>query len=194
MIHIIFLASGSSRRFGTNKLLYELDGKPIFRYGLDLLRDLTLSRVDCTATVVSRYAEIRAAAEQAGLRAVDSPQSEQGISYSIRAGLEALPALQPEDFLLFLVADQPRLTRETIDRMIDAARPGVLLGMAVWKDQAGNPAFFSALLFDELYALSGDCGGRAVIRRHEADCLRIPVTDPRELSDVDTPATLQNID
>lgn len=193
MIHIIFLASGSSRRFGTNKLLYELDGKPIFRYGLELLRDLIRSRPDCTATVVSRYAEIRAAAEQAGLRAVDSPQSELGISHSIRAGLDALPALQPEDFLLFLVADQPRLTRETINRMIDAAYPGVLLGTAVWENQVGNPAFFSASLFDELYALSGDCGGRAVIRRHEADCLRIPVTDPRELSDIDTPAALRNM-
>ena len=194
MIHILFLASGGSRRFGSNKLLYELNGKPIFRYGLDLLRDLTRSRTECTATVVSRYAEIRAAAEQAGLRAVDSPQSERGISYSIRAGLDSLPALQPEDFLLFLVADQPRLMRETIDRMIAAARPGVLLGTAVWENQAGNPAFFSASLFDELYALPGDCGGRAVIRRYEADCLRIPVTDPRELSDVDTPAALQNID
>ena len=37
MIHIIYMAAGNSRRFGSNKLLYELDGKPMNRHLLDHL-------------------------------------------------------------------------------------------------------------------------------------------------------------
>ena len=35
MIHIIYMAAGNSRRFGSNKLFYELDRKPMYRHLLD---------------------------------------------------------------------------------------------------------------------------------------------------------------
>ena len=37
MIHIIYMAAGNSRRFGSNKLFYELDGKPMYRHMLERL-------------------------------------------------------------------------------------------------------------------------------------------------------------
>ena len=40
MIHIIYMAAGNSRRFGSNKLLYELDGKPMYRHLLDHLVEI----------------------------------------------------------------------------------------------------------------------------------------------------------
>ena len=39
-IGIIMLAAGNSRRFGSNKLLYEIQGKPMFCYILDTLYDV----------------------------------------------------------------------------------------------------------------------------------------------------------
>ena len=113
MKHILFFASGNSRRFGENKLLHVLNGKPLYRHGLDMLAELVRGRADCTLTVVSRYAAVRAGAEALGVRAVDSPESEKGLSYTIRAGLDAL-TLQDGDFIVFVVADQPYLTAETV--------------------------------------------------------------------------------
>lgn len=40
MIHIIYMAAGNSRRFGGNKLFYELDGKPMYRHLLDHLIEI----------------------------------------------------------------------------------------------------------------------------------------------------------
>ena len=57
-IHIIYLAAGSSRRFGSNKLLWEYEGRPLYRHGLDRLIEMSSDRDDCTLTVVSRYDEI----------------------------------------------------------------------------------------------------------------------------------------
>ena len=40
MIHIIYMAAGNSRRFGSNKLFYELNGKPMYRHLLDHLIEI----------------------------------------------------------------------------------------------------------------------------------------------------------
>ena len=40
MIHIIYMAAGNSRRFGSNKLFYELDGKPMYRHLLERLVEI----------------------------------------------------------------------------------------------------------------------------------------------------------
>ena len=36
-IALIMLAAGNSRRFGSNKLLYEIEGKPMYRHILEKL-------------------------------------------------------------------------------------------------------------------------------------------------------------
>ena len=178
--HIIYLAAGSGSRFGSNKLLCPLEGKPLFRHGLDTLAGLVRARKDCDLTIVSRYGPVLEAAQAAGARAVDSPDSARGLSFTIRAGLSALSPISPEDFLLFAAADQPRLGSGTAARLLDAARPG----------QPGNPVLFSAALLPELEALTGDQGGRVVLRRHWDLCVLIPVEDPLELADADTPEAL----
>ena len=115
--HIIYLAAGSGSRFGSNKLLCPLEGKPLFRHGLDTLAGLVRARKDCDLTIVSRYGPVLEAAQAAGTRAVDSPDSARGLSFTIRAGLSALSPISPEDFLLFAAADQPRLGSGTAARL-----------------------------------------------------------------------------
>ena len=141
--HLIYLAAGSGRRFGGNKLLYPLEGRPLFSYGLETLRRAVELRPQCDLTVVSRYPQILEAARAAGVRAVDSPQSVGGISHTIRAALDALPPVSGEDFLFFAVADQPWLEADTLLRLVDAARPGVPGGTAAFGARVGSPTFFS---------------------------------------------------
>ena len=117
--HILYLAAGSGSRFGSNKLLCPLEGKPLFRHGLDTLAGLVRARKDCDLTVVSRYGPVLEAAQAAGARAVDSPDSARGLSFTIRAGLSALAPIPAEDFLLFAAADQPRLGSGTAARLLD---------------------------------------------------------------------------
>lgn len=185
MKHIVYLAAGSSRRFGENKLLRELDGKPLYRHGLDRLAALVSARHDCDLTVVTRFRAIRETARALGVRETDSPESEKGLSYTIRAGLDAVGALAADDFLLFVVADQPWLTEETFARLLDAAKPGVEVACAAYGERQGNPMLFAAALAPELRALSGDHGGRSVARLHRL--LPVQIDDPRELCDIDAP-------
>lgn len=188
MTHILYLAAGSGRRFGSNKLLYPVEGKPLFAHGLDTLAAVAGEREDCTLTAVSRYPEILTAARNAGAFAVDSPESEKGLSYTIRAGILSLPKLAETDFLLFAVADQPWLKGETVRRLLDAARPGVWAASVCFGERRGNPTLFSASLIPELLSLQGDEGGRTILRRDPEKVLPVPVTEERELWDIDWPA------
>ena len=159
--HLIYLAAGSGRRFGGNKLLYPLEGRPLFSYGLETLRRAVELRPQCELTVVSRYPQILEAARAAGGRAVDSPQSAGGISYTIRAALDALPPVSGEDFLFFAVADQPWLEADTLLRLVDAARPGVPGGTVAFGERVGSPTFFSGALLPEAVRPHRRPGGAA---------------------------------
>ena len=172
MTHLIYLAAGASRRFGADKLLADYNDKPLFLHGLQTLAAACAGRSDAL-----------------GARAVPSAHSLQGQSYSIRAGLDAVGPLEAEDFLLFAVADQPRLRAGTVRRFLDLARPGTWAATAACGDRVGNPGLFCAALVPALQDLQGDRGGRAVLNRHPERLLRV-ACEPQELRDIDTPADL----
>ena len=102
-------------------------------------------------------------------------------------GVDALD-LQQTDFILCAAADQPYLSVQTVLRLLDAARPGVACARVCWGEQRGNPALFSAALAPALRALTGDEGGRVLLRR--GDCVPVFAASARELWDVDTKAQL----
>ncbi len=182
--HILYLASGSSRRFGSNKLLYELNGKPMFLHGLEMLRKVAEKREDCTLTVVSRYEAIRETAERMGVRSVDPPDSEKGVSYTIKAGIAARK-VEKGDYLLFVVADQPWLTAGSVEKLLDLADGKTECASLCFGDRPGNPALFSSSLVPELMALEGDKGGRSVLKRH--GCIFVSAESAKELEDLDIP-------
>ena len=101
MIHIIYMAAGNSRRFGSNKLFYELDGKPMYRHLLERLIEIKdrynkLKNAESNnpvidITVVTRYREILDYCSSIpDCHAVLSSDSEKGISYTIKAGIMAV--------------------------------------------------------------------------------------------------------
>lgn len=191
MNHLIVLAAGSSRRFGGNKLLAPLNGRPLYAWGLATLDEVCRERKDCTLTVVSRYPEIRKAAQAMGAQAVDSPDSEKGQAYSIHAGLQALGRVEEGDFFLFLPADQPWITPKTISRLLDAASLDTWTATAAFGERVGTPTLFSARLLPDLLALEGDRGGRKLMGRPGEPCLVIQAGSERELDDVDFPEQLK---
>lgn len=184
---MIYLAAGSSRRFGSNKLYHEIAGKPMFQYGLDMLCRVLEERRDTTLVAVTNYDLIKDYVQrqketwQERIRAVDSPYSEEGISRSIRAGLENPDA----DYYLFCVADQPCLLARTVLELIRRSTEGSYAGGYIeWNGIGGNPAIFSRDLLPELLALQGDKGGKSILK-NRTDICRVTAGSAQELKDLD---------
>lgn len=183
--HIIYMASGNARRFGSNKLLEEFNGKPLYLHTLELLAELAEDEENRTLTVVSRYEPIRHKAAEMGIRAVDCPESQLGASFTIKAGIHSIADIQEDDYLLFVVADQPFLRKDTLETLMRLANGSTVTARLSAAGTPGNPVLFSASLLPELLALEGDTGGGAVAKRHS--CTLVEAKNSAELQDMDAP-------
>ena len=196
-IAMIMLAAGNSRRFGANKLLYEVDGIPMYRHVLGQLiqvkRQLeeglkrtytgNLPDIKCRIAVVTQYDSIAETAVEQGIQVLYNPHPEKGISSSLRIGLNAnLDA----DAVLFTVSDQPWLTCDTICKLIQTfLDSGKEIAGISCQGKMGNPCIFSKKYYEELLSLEGDKGGKRVIMKHLEDTCIYEVNDARELEDID---------
>ena len=199
MIHIIYMAAGNSRRFGSNKLFYELDGKPMYRHLLDHFVEIkdryNKLKSDSPAidiTVVTRYREILDYCSSIpDCHAVLSPDSEKGISYTIKAGIMAVQEQKKtgmQDYYMFAVADQPYLKSQSMIKLIGKVlenKGNIRLTFSLrCGDAVGNPCVFHSSLISQLLSLEGDKGGRSVAKKY--DCVYVDIADERELMDIDT--------
>lgn len=182
----VITAAGFSKRFGGNKLLAQLNGKSIIRHTLDAIPPELFS---CVA-VVTQYCEIAEIAEEYGFMTVFNDTPEQGISSSVKLGVCALAGC---DAIMFTVADQPMLKKESIrnevsffllhrDNIVAAAHNG----------KRGNPCIFPGEFFCELTALQGDIGGSAVIKKH-MDRLLLFELEKEQLADIDDKSDLLDL-
>ena len=183
---LILLAAGLSRRFGPeNKLLWELEGRPLYRHTLDKLEQLQAP--DTRLLVMTNTPEIQAWCQSRKIPWGESPEADRGISHTIRA---ALALAGDTEAYVFFVADQPRLELKTIRRLLSACEAKkALVGCLVCGERRGNPVWFSAPLGPELEQLTGDTGGRAVLKRHWDRAVTLEA-DRTELEDVDLPPCL----
>lgn len=209
MIHIIYMAAGNSRRFGSNKLFYELDGKPMYRHLLERLveikdrynklkkagkkiKNAESNNPVIDITVVTRYREILDYCSSIpDCHAVLSPDSEKGISYTIKAGIMAVQEQKKtgmQDYYMFAVADQPYLKSQSVIKLIDKVlenKWNMRLAFSLrCGDAVGNPCVFHSSLIPQLLSLEGDKGGRSVAKKY--DCVYVDIADERELMDIDT--------
>ncbi len=182
--YIIYLAAGNSRRFGSNKLLYRYCGKPLYRHSLDMLLGMAEEDRTLSLIVVTQYEQIEQELKKEEIPVILNENSKNGISYSIRAGIRAIEPVSEEDYVIFVVADQPYLTKKTVQDLLRYADGETETASAGFKNCPGNPVMFSMRFRDELMSLEGDQGGRTVAERHQ--CRYVPVSSEKELLDVDT--------
>ena len=184
MVGAVLLASGAGARFGANKLLVPVEGVPLCRRAMAALAGAGLDRL----AVCSPYGEVLSAGEEYGFLPLFNPDAAEGVAASIRLGTAAMDGM---DGAVFAVCDQPFLTTESIQNLINAFLESKDAICALsWRGQRGNPVLFPADLFGELAALTGDTGGSAVLRRHPGRLRLVEARFPGELRDVDTPADL----
>ncbi len=187
----IVLAAGGSRRLGRPKQLLELEGKPLVAHVVSrVLESLT----DEAVVVTGAHGEaVERALGGLAVRVVHNPRWEEGQGTSLAAGIAALG--EDIDAAVILLADQPGIPVEIVDRAIDAYREqGAGIVMAEYGNQRGHPVLFDRRFFDELRLLDSDIGGRDIIRANRDALVLVDggfETPPRDVDTEDAWSALQ---
>ena len=189
MFYMIYLAAGLSSRYGSNKLLEMVDGKPMFTHLLDVLTIMKEEEPHrYELVVVTAYDEIEDYVKELPAKVVRNQHQELGASYSIKLGLEACGEIGRHDHVMFAVADQPYVQEDELFGFIHMFKRSYKgIGVLCWQGEMGNPVIFQGQFVPELMALTGDVGGKAVVKAHLSEVFQYEADSEMSLRDFDTP-------
>lgn len=110
-----------------------------------------------------------------------------GQAASLRTGVQ-VAVDRGADAIVVALGDQPWLSTDAVRAVVDARAPGVQAVRATYGGRPGHPTLLERGCFDELLRLTGDSGGRDVLRKART---RFIACDARGTdSDVDRPSDL----
>lgn len=184
----VVLAAGQSSRMGANKLLADINGQPMIRRTVAAMRQAA----DVTVVVTGRdAAEITGALDGLPVTLVHNAQFAQGLSTSLRAGIEALPP--DTDVAVIALGDMPLVGPEVVRRLIAAYSPTEHRSVCVpvFRGERGNPVLWGRQHFEALKAMTGDKGARVLFEPLADEIVEVAMPDEAVLLDADTPEALE---
>lgn len=138
--------------------------------------------------VLGAYAEqIKHEVSQLPVQVVENLQWSDGMSSSIRAGIQALNS-QPNkvEAVVIALCDQPFISAQIINQLVEAYQTtDHLIIASEYAGTLGVPALFSHNLFSELTTLPEAEGAKQVIKRYRQEVFLVPF--PKGAIDIDTP-------
>ena len=182
MIAAVLLAAGLARRMGRQKLLLQLQGKPVVRWSVEHVASHVEDVVIVTGPDDSA---LRQALEGLTVRFVVNPRPQDGQGTSIAAGVAALKPWTTA--AVIALGDQPRMPAAVVPALLEAfRRSGKAIVAPLYQGVQGTPVVFSSEVFAELRALKGDAGARAVVKENP-ERVELVAFDLAMPPDVDTP-------
>lgn len=189
VVHILVLAAGASSRMrGRDKLLQPIKGKPILR----LVADTALGTgAPVIVTLPPASDARRKVLAGSNVRIVDVPDAALGMSRSIVRALADITAQDPgpEDGVMILPADMPGFSTKALADLISRfrAEPELIWRGGTLDGTPGHPAIFPADLWPQLARITGDEGGRSVLKRAQDRVRQVPLPGQMAVLDLDTP-------
>lgn len=180
MITGIVMASGFSRRMGENKLLIDINGDSLIERVLEAASKSKLDRI----IIIYRDTEVKKIADKLNVEAIFNKDANLGQSESMKLGIENTN--EYSDYM-FLVGDQPFLTSEIIDRIIERFyqnKEGILVPH--YEGKRGMPTIFPNKYRKELLDTKGDKGGRDLINNNIDHVIKFDILDSKIGMDIDT--------
>lgn len=190
----VILAAGTSSRMGEerNKLLLPLHNRPVLAY---VIEAAFASQARPILLVLGHQAEqVRASIHESlqgkEIQIVENPDYRQGMSTSMRTGLQALFSQDYKNNLanvIFLLGDQPLMKAALINELITLReKSGKRIVLPLYQGQRGNPVLFSLDFAPELLSVSGDQGGRGLLKRYSEEIAILEINETDTNFDMDT--------
>ena len=185
LVGLVILAAGASTRLGQPKQLLTYRGRSFLYNAVEVAFSSTCSPI--IVVLGADAQQLRPEISQFPVQVVENRQWREGISASIRVGIQALKATPGKiEAAVLMLCDQPFVSSQIINQLVEAHRlTGKPIVASEYAKTLGVPALFSHTFFPELMALKGDQGAKLLIRKYPHQVLAVPF--PEGAIDIDTP-------
>ena len=169
----IILAGGYSSRAKVNKLLLQVDEKPLICHTIDSMKDF----VDHLIVVTGRYHdELKEVLKD--VEVIYNPNFDLGMFSSVKAGIKDV-----ESDVLILPGDMCNISKNTFKSIL--ASKGVI-SIPTYKGQKGHPLFLNKEMVNLLKKEDVNSNLRTFIDKHLDKVNYVEVNDPFIEFDIDT--------
>ena len=186
------LAAGGSRRLPGPKQMLRFRGTTLLRHAAQTAVAAGSGPVVVVLGAASAAKQLRFELVDLNVTIVENARWKEGMSSSIRAGLDALEQAEATEAVLIMTCDQPHVTPQLLEQMVALYRetrpPAVACAYA---GTVGVPALLSRTLYAELRALEYDQGAKRILERHLDQLARIPFE--QGAVDIDTPEDVSKL-
>ncbi|MEX1199705.1 MAG: nucleotidyltransferase family protein [Methylophaga sp.] len=180
----IMLAAGKSKRFGSDKLLYLINGKPLIYKSLTPWLDI-FNQISVVVRPDNRLLidTLKSAPFSAQLQLIPAPDAGKGMSASLIAGIRA--NCKADGWLIGL-ADMPNIKSSVIRQSHTALQSGAAITIPTFQDRSGHPVGFTSRFLPQLLALQGDKGAKDILDASPDLITSIVSPDEGIYADIDT--------
>jgi CTP:molybdopterin cytidylyltransferase MocA len=193
----LILAAGPGTRFGGQKLLAPIDGRPLVQHVIDAVQAARQNGVLAGAVAVVAAADgpLLDVFRQQGIEVTENDAPRAGLARSLQLGLAALARPGREVAVgaaVVLLGDQPGVRPATIAALVDAWRTGPCVIIrpryAAHPEEPGHPVVLDRAAWTLAEELEGDTGLGVILRARPG--LVSPIDVPGANPDIDTRADL----
>lgn len=187
MICGILIAAGRGRRMGQTKQLVKWNSKPLIAAAFDAVAPIC----DQMIVVLGHEEEnVSAALEPRNfLRVTSDPDAE--MFTSIKAGLRASLDACPTATCLLQLGDHPQVEPETLQALVANSKESPDLAiLPTYEARGGHPILIPSSIASQIVESAVSGGLRMFWKENPQTVVRIDVSDPGIVLDIDTPEDL----
>lgn len=180
MVTAIILAAGFSRRFGKEKLLIRINDKPIICNITDVIASCDFQDI----ILVYQNEEIKKILNRNDINYVYNKDAYKGMSSSVICGVNN--ALETNGYM-FINGDQPLISMKIVNELLDAFNnhKGSIIAPK-YDGIRGNPVIFHSKWKSQLQNVTGDIGGRNIIKKNIEEVFFVHIDNSKYGMDIDT--------
>ena len=186
---ILILAAGNSSRMGKTKQLLPYKNATLLEWAIEQAQKSVVKNVFCVLGANKEVIEKQLTSNIVEI--IYNPNYKDGLSTSIVKGIEFLLNYN-FDSVLIMLADQPHVTSEYLNSLIEASKnnPSKLIA-SNYQGSVGVPAIFPKNYFNDLLDLKGDKGAKNFLLQQNNNVIKVNST--QNLLDIDTPEDYQHL-
>ncbi|MBO8160507.1 MAG: nucleotidyltransferase family protein [Thermosipho sp. (in: Bacteria)] len=187
VIYSVILAAGEGKRYKNgNKLLHNIDGRPMLQIVIDLVKKCNFQKnyliVNPSWKYIKNYFTI-----PDNFSIIENKNYKDGLSTSIKSAIKEINNSNNKlpDYIAIFLGDMPFIIKKDVETILAYCDGKNKIIAPFYNEKKGFPTFVHNSLFKNLMKIRGDQGIKQIINENPSLLKKIKLDTERVIKDID---------